>query len=208
MPEQTFQKRQIAYKVKISDLLNGNFTKEEFSAGYIKINGNNVSRVNIISTMVYKSEENYTSSIIDDGTGRILLRSFENTSLFSKVDVGDPVLVIGRIREFNNEKYIIPEILKKISNAAWINTRKLELSKSSIINENIEPTGERQNEEISSNISEQIYLLIKDLDNGDGVAVEDILKNFDNHEAENIITKLLESGNLFEIKPGKLKVLE
>lgn len=158
--------------------------------------------------MVYKSEENYTSSIIDDGTGRILLRSFENTSLFSKVDVGDPVLVIGRIREFNNEKYIIPEILKKISNAAWINTRKLELSKSSIINENIEPTGERQNEEISSNISEQIYLLIKDLDNGDGVAVEDILKNFDNHEAENIITKLLESGNLFEIKPGKLKVLE
>ena len=206
-PEQKFQ-RQVAYKVRISDLLAGFMTKDDVSAGYIKLNGLNVSRVNIIATVVFKSEEtNYSSAGIDDGTGRISLKSFENKLIFSNVDVGDPVLVVGKIRQYNDEKYIIPEIMKKID-ARWMNLRKLELEKI-IPNESlgiIKTYGELV-EEVSSS-DDEVYSLIRKLDNGDGVPFEDIINNSKNLKTESIIKKLLENGDIFEIKPGKLKVLE
>src|SRR3989338_6905989 len=130
MPEleqKTFQKRQVAYKIRVSDILNVNLEKEEFS-GNIRLSNTNVSRVNIIATVIYKSEEfNYSSAVVDDGTGKIQLRIFENNAYFSKADVGDAVLVIGKIREFSNEKYIMPEIFKKIDDSKWADVRKLEL---------------------------------------------------------------------------------
>src|SRR3989344_4182018 len=128
MPESQKFQRQIAYKLRIADILEGQFTKDDISAGYIKLNGINISRVNVISTLVYKQEQagNYSSAVIDDGTGKISLRSFEPDA-FSKVDVGDILLVVGRIREFNNEKYVIPEITRKLESIEWLNLRRLEL---------------------------------------------------------------------------------
>ena len=205
MPEleqKTFQKRQIAYKIRISDILNSNFAKDELSAGYIKLNDINISRVNIIGTLVYKSEgQSYASSIIDDASGKVSLRSFNNIGAFSKIDVGDVILVIGKIREFNNEKYIMPETLKK-TEIGWMNVRNLELKNNKIVDEN------KKSEEIIVDNDDEIYSLIKNLDKGDGVSFEDIIKNSAASKAEIIITRLLENGDVFEIKPGKLKVLE
>ncbi len=212
MPElqQKSFSRQVAYKVRVSDVLNASFDKDNVYATYIKLNNTDVSRINIIATLVYKTEDfSYASAIIDDGSGRISLRGFENRLIFSKADVGDVVLVIGRIREFNNEKYIMPEILKKIS-LEWMNVRKLELMKNDKIK--LEATSsEIQNSNLGeevANINEEIYLLIKRLDTGDGVAIDDVIKKFNNAEAEKILNILLEKGDIFEVKPGKLKVLE
>ena len=210
--EQKSFQRQVAYKVNISDLLDGVITKDDVSAGYIKINGLNVSRANIIATVVYKSDDSsYASILIDDGTGKISLRSFENKGIFSNIDVGDAVLVIGKIREFSNEKYIIPEILKKINNIEWVNLRKLELKNNKLIGSDskiLKIVGDGLTEENNLGIGEEIYSLIRKLDNGEGVAVEDVINNSKNIKAESIINKLLENGDIFEIKPGKLKVLE
>ena len=208
MPE--LQKlRQVAYKVRISDILDANFVDGSY-VKYIKLNNTNVSRVNIIATLIYKAEDfSYASAVIDDGTGRISLRSFENKAILSKADVGDVVLIIGKIREFNNEKYIMPEILKKIS-LEWMNVRKLELMK----NDKIKPketSSEIRNSNLSEkvvSINEEIYLLIKKLDTGEGVAIDDVIKSSGNIEAEKILNRLLENGDVFEVKPGKLKVLE
>ena len=113
--QKEFQKRNIAFKIKISDILSADLSSLD------------ISRVNVIATLVDKVEKpNYISSIIDDGTGSISLRGFENKNIFSKVDVGDIVLVIGKVREFNNEKYLIPEIIKKVNNVQWVDIRKLE----------------------------------------------------------------------------------
>ncbi len=202
--------RQVAYKVRVSDVLSASFDKDNVYATYIKLNNANVSRVNLIATLVYKAEDfNYAGAVIDDGTGRISLRSFENKLIFSKADVGDVVLLIGRIREFNNERYIMPEILKKIS-LEWMNVRKLELmknDKTKLKATSSEIQSGTLGEEVAS-INEEIYLLIKRLDTGNGVAIDDVIKNFDNIEAEKILNILLEKGDIFEVKPGKLKVLE
>ena len=211
LQQNTFQKRQVAYKIRISDILNSTFIKDGLSAGYIKLRDTNISRVNVIATVVYKSgvELNYASALIDDGTGKILLRGFENTNIFSKADVGDIVLIVGRIREFSNEKYIIPEILKRIESIEWMNVRKSELKNlNPIENENIKIENKIIVKGYASSIHEDIFSLIKSLDNGDGVSVDDVIKSSNNIKAESIINSLLENGDIFEIKPGKLKVLE
>src|SRR3989344_5010243 len=138
MPEaeqKSFQKRQVACKVWISDILNSNFMKDETSAGYIKINEVTVSRVSLIATVVYKAdqEQNLGGVMIDDGTGKILLKSFENFPAFAKVDIGDMVLVVGRIREFSGDKYVMPEIVKKLNDNSWMSVRKLELKNHIIV---------------------------------------------------------------------------
>lgn len=210
MPElqqNTFQKRNVAYKVRISDILNGSFVKDDVSAGYVGIGSFNVSRVNVVASFVYKSEHaNSANAMIDDGTGRIALRVFENKNIFSKVDIGDFVLVVGRLREFGNERYIIPEIIKKLGDIEWVNLRKLELK--NINFENAETKSKDPVVEFSKSISEEVYSLIKSLDNGDGADFDAVIKNSKNNDAEQAISSLLESGDVFEVKPGKLKVLE
>lgn len=213
MPEleqKTFQKRQIAYKVRIIDIVNGKFIRDGLSAGYIKLNNNNISRVNIIANIVYKPEQSLAQNgaVIDDGTGRISLRSFDNNGAFAEVGVGDFVLVIGKVREFNNDKYILPEILKKLNSIEWVNVRKSELANDYYNGNDTKTENNEPVEEISGSANEMIYKLIKNLDNGEGVAVEEVIKNSNDGKAEDIITKLLEAGEIFEIKPGKVKVLE
>ena len=208
MPEleqKTFQKRQVAYKIRVSDILNVNLEKEEFS-GNIRLSNTNVSRVNIIATVIYKSEEfNYSSAVIDDGTGKIQLRIFENNAYFSKADVGDAVLVIGKIREFSNEKYIMPEIFKKIEDSKWADVRKLELKNSSII----ESVPKAVNESLADSAkNHDVFSLIKKLDNGDGASFDEIVKEYGSADAEKMMNALLENGDIFEIRPGRLKVLE
>ena len=212
MPEleqKQFQKRQVAYKVKVSDVLGNILLSDDISLGYIKVNGLSVSRVNIIANLVYKSEESSgtSSAIIDDGSGRILLRSFENKGIFSTVDVGDVVLMIGRIREFSKEKYIAPEILKKID-IGWMIVRKRELERLPNPNLAAENKMDSPIKEVVANVNEEIYLLIKDLDSGDGVSIEEVIKKSNKDYAEGIIKSLLENGDIFEVRPGRLKVLE
>ncbi|HLC60939.1 MAG TPA: hypothetical protein VJJ52_05935 [Candidatus Nanoarchaeia archaeon] len=209
LEQKSFQKRQVAYKVWISDILNSNFMKDETSAGYIKINEVVVSRANLIATVVYKAdqEQALSSVMIDDGTGKILLKSFETFAAFSKVDIGDMVLVVGRVREFGNEKYIMPEILKKLNDIGWMAVRKLEL-KDLIAVEQKEEKIDVTDKNISVNAFEQIYTLIKKLDLGDGADIDTIIKNSSLNDTESTINRLLENGDIFEIKPGRVKVLE
>lgn len=209
MPElQNNFQRQIAYKLRISDILNGAFIKDGSSAGYILLNDAKASRANIIATVVYKSESpNFANAVIDDGTGKISLRAFERLDFFSKVDVGDAVMVVGRIREFNNEKHIVPEILKKIDSFEWVGVRRAEL-KGNVVFENKVPENSNPVEAPADNVNSNIYSLIKSLDKGEGVPVEDVIKNSSDSKAEDAIQRLLENGDVFEIKPGRLKVLE
>jgi len=203
-----FQRRQIAYKVRLKDILDSKYTKREgFDPNFLEIGGKEVSRINMVGVIVQKSEiNNYRSLTIDDGTGKISARIFENDLMLDKVDVGDVVLIIGRPREFSSEKYILIEIIKKIE-PKWTKVRKLELEKK-IIASNY-PIKENcvEGEIIDENPKNKILKFIKKFDEGQGVSVENIPTN-DIEDIDKIVDALLKEGDVFEIKPGKLKVLE
>ena len=209
--ENSNQKRQIAFKVRIKEIINGKYIKEEgWQPNYIITNNNTqISRINLIGTVVSTpadEEVNYQSITLDDGTGRISVRIFEQNNLFNNINIGEVILVIARPREYNNQIYLLPEILKKIEDKGWIKVRELELKQESKIeNKKTEETKEEIIEDIQESILDKIINFIKEKDSGDGVDFEEVLKQIDEEEA---IKELLKKGELFEIRPGILKVLE
>ncbi|MBI2134051.1 hypothetical protein HYU11_05195, partial [Candidatus Woesearchaeota archaeon] len=54
----------------------------------------------------------------------------------------------------------------------------------------------------------EIRKLIKEIDTGNGADIEDVSRKSNIAETEGIIRNMLQAGEIFEIRPGKLKVLE
>jgi len=209
------QPRQTAVKIKIKDLISGKYVVQEgWEPNYVLSKGKKVSRVNIIGVIVQKSTSqvlNYDFLTMDDSSGKITLRAFENSQILDQFQVGDILNIIGRPREYANEIYVVPEIGKKINDNRWIEVRKLELGTETEeeINENNSDTKEEVIEiEDIDNDNDKIIKIIKELDDGSGVDYEEITKRMQNVDSEKIIKNLLLQGDIFEVKPGRLKILE
>jgi len=227
-------KREVAVKTKIKDILEGKYVKEEgWKPNYIITElRENISRANIIGVVVSEPniEEKSQSLTIDDGSGRILLRSFENNIVMSKFFLGDVINIIGKPKEYLGSKYIIPEIMRKVEDKKWIEVRKKELEIKESKTEKIRFDDNKNNNfndiknnsdysadnkaEVEEDVVDEksdvdkIISMIKILDSGDGVFIEDVLKKLNYIDGEKMINSLMEQGEIFEIQPGKIKILE
>ena len=54
---------------------------------------------------------------------------------------------------------------------------------------------------------QRILGIIKELDNGDGARIDDIIEKSPLKETEDLLQKMLEKGEIFQITSGKVKVL-
>ncbi len=126
--------RQTTKVARISDIIDGNFVRKEgMEPSYVLTKfGEKVSRAKIVGAIINKfmSEDgNYSSVTVDDDTDAIRVKAFkEDADFFEKFNVGDNVLLIGKVREYNGENYIIPEIMKK-SETNYENYHKLKVLK-------------------------------------------------------------------------------
>ena len=127
--------RQTTSRARISDIVNANFIRKEgFEPSYVLTDlGQRVSRAYLIGTIVDKfmSENgNYSSITIDDDSDSIRIKAFrEQVNIFDDFNVGDLVMVIGKVRNYADENYIIPEIVKKITDPNLESLHKLEILK-------------------------------------------------------------------------------
>ncbi len=210
------QARQIAIKSWIRTLINGQYIiKEGWEPNYILFNEKQISRANVMGIIVQKSDSkllNYDYIVIDDGSGRMTARSFDDKEKFTAFAVGDIVNVIGRPREFGKEIYIIPEIVKKLQDTNWLEVRKLELGMmpegaSQQENVGVEETAEIEIEEIETP-QERLMKIIKEVDDGSGVGIDEVIAKTGKPHTEDMIKDMLAQGDIFEIKPGRIKVLE
>jgi len=213
MADADSSKRQVAYKVHVSDLLNNRYVKEEgWLPNFIAIGDRKISRVNLLGVVVSKSSQESdvpsSSFVLDDGTGSISLRFFES----AVIDVGDLVNVIGRPREFGAERYIVPEIIRKVSDSRWVGVRKLELA---LDRQSAAPSSSSdellvETEDFGESVNPLVKIVstIRELDSGPGVGFEEISVKLGDVNAEPFIKQLLEKGDIFEVKPGRYKVLE
>ncbi|MCS7106001.1 MAG: OB-fold nucleic acid binding domain-containing protein [Candidatus Aenigmarchaeota archaeon] len=237
-------KRLPAKKVRIFDLVYGKYfpgEREQMKESYlITPFGQKVSRVNIVASVIDKflsDDGNYSTITIDDGSEAIRVKTFrEKTELLQEVEVGDLVLVVGKIKEYNGETYINGEIVRKINQPNLEILRKLEILKELLEQKKIveelkelkEKMGEEEfkeyakkkygmNEEALSFIVEEsrvkedykpkILKIIEELDEGEGIEVGKILEisKLPENIIEREIEELLNSGELFEPRPGILK---
>lgn len=206
-------KRQIAYKTNIDQLIRGVFVKKEgWESSLLLTEYGTFSRINIIAVVVGK-EEHGQGITIDDRSGLINCRVFEGT-LLEGVNVGDLVLVVGRIREYGGNRYIALEIVKKIQNKGWIAYRRKELTlvKKTRNLEHAVKVEEKHDaavveHESTINAKEKIIQIIKQLDSGSGASIDDIIVVSKLGNAEEIISDLIMRGEIFELKPGRIKLL-
>lgn len=208
------QKRQVARKLWIKDLSAGTYVKEEgMKPNHVILADNSVAaRVNIIGVVVSSAPEGLPSITLDDGTGRISIRAFEPNAQMAAVSVGDVILVIGRPRQFGREMYVLPEIIRKVPDLGWLEVRKAELLQKPI--SPARPQAQAQEsiaEDVideSFGLSESVLNAVRSLDTGSGADIDAVVEQVGAANAEKAIRFLLQSGDIFEVSPGRLKVLE
>ncbi len=217
------KKREISQKVWIADLIKGNFSPAEgWNPGFVIIGEKKVSRANILATVAGKftsDDGNYAAITLDDGTETIRSKAFGPDAVkFHKLRVGSIVRFVGKIKEYNGERYLKPEIAHEISDPNWLIAHKLEMG--------VPEGGMPAPEEVKPTVSEEVAVqqikvedmgqqakilkLIRDLDSGEGAPLETVMEKsgFEAEEAQNIIIGLLKAGEVYEPRKGKLKVLD
>jgi len=207
------RKRETAYKLRIGDLLRGNQIFEESESlnknlRFIEVGDKQIRRVNLIANVVDKfeseGESRFASITLDDGSGQIRARLFgEDILKFRDIIQGDTLLIIGLLRFFNQEIYILPEVIKK-QDPKYLLVRKLEIDK-----EFPKPLSPEQKKEIKE-FRDEIIIMVKEAESKEGIDKEEIITKLKDTNPEIInqeIQKLLEEGIIYEPRPGKVRYL-
>ncbi len=126
------KRRLTAYKARIKDIVNGKFVSlGGFNPSYVLTNyGLRLSRVHVLATVIntYITEDKkYAFIVLDDGTGIVRSKAFQDTEPLANVKVGDVVDFVGKVREYNDERYLVPEVVAPVSDPNFESMRKLEI---------------------------------------------------------------------------------
>jgi len=201
-------KRNVAFKFRVGDLLIGKpiFDGERFA--FLELGDKKIIRVNVIGNIVDKyeseGEKMYCFLTLDDGSGQIKLKFFgDDVNKFKNTTQGQTILVIGNLRNFNNETYVAPEIIRE-QDAKYLLIRKLELEKEK--NKTSQPLAREQ----IVAVKDRILNKIKEAEKDGGIEIDSIILNLRDVSPEIInqeIKKLLEEGIAFEPRPGKIRWL-
>jgi len=207
--------RDTALKVRIKDITDGELKKgeSEWESFLVTPFNEEAARVRVLATVVsrFKSDDGrYGSLTLDDTTDTITSRAFdEDVQLIESTEEGDIVDVIGRVKEYEDEKYISVESVSKIADPNWELVRKLELAlKIKRLGGDVEASEESVAEEVVGEDPKSVVIdLIEELDEGDGVKYVRLIDEtgFSDENLEEILTELMEKGEIYEPKIGKFK---
>jgi RPA family protein len=198
------RKRNIAFKLRIGDILKAQPISDEGKFLFVELNGVKIVRVNLLANCIDKfiqeGEKKYASITIDDASGQIRLKAFgEDIEPLKAISQGDTLQIIGTIREWNAELYIIPEVIKKVD-PRWLLVRKLEIQNS---------RKDLPEEKGDSTLKELVMKKIKEAETDGGIDVDTMIMDTESSpDSINIeIKKLLEEGLIYEPRPGRLRWL-
>lgn len=129
------RKRMTAIKTRIKAITGGRYAAAQgFTPGYVLTNlGQRISRVRILATVVDKfvsENKRFASVTLDDSSDTIRCKTFNAVSVFDGIEVGKLVDIVGKLKEYQGEVYIVPEVIKFIEDPNWELLRELELRSS------------------------------------------------------------------------------
>ena len=214
-----FKKRETAHKLRIGELLRGNQIFDQTQNSdltqvtnprllHVELGDRKIIRLNVIANVIEKFESQgdtkFATITLDDGSGQLKARVFgEDLHKFQGIVEGDTILLIGLARSFNQELYILPEVVRK-QDPKYLLIRKLEIDKSSP-----NPLTKDQKKEIKA-YRDEIIDLIKSSEENQGIDKDKIIMKFSDAKPDIIsqeIQKLLEDGIIYEPKPGTVRYL-
>jgi RPA family protein len=204
--------RMTARKIRVSDITNGRWVKNEGlePSFVVTQSGEQVSRARILGTVVSKfvsEDENFASITIDDSTDTIRAKTFKTVKPLDVIQVGDMVDLIGKVREYNAEIYIMPEIVRKITDPNMEMLRRLELvaKYKGMQQGQAQPAQFVSAKEDRANLKRKVSEVIES--DKQGISYSKILEMVQAPETqiESVVNELLEEGVCYEPTPGKIK---
>ncbi|MFX1597448.1 MAG: OB-fold nucleic acid binding domain-containing protein [Promethearchaeota archaeon] len=241
MKKSSFKKRATAFKLNISDIIYGTYHKSEEGNFLDTRYGLKILRTHIMATVIEKFESNsestpsdatrkdYATLTVDDGTGVIRIKAWqEDTNLIKSINIGDIIDIVGRIREYEDELYLMPEAINKVVDPNWELVHELEIieakreylparpapSKSEMAEEDTKDsyivreleTTEETKAEMESKVSLQgtLFELVERY-RENGVSAEDLfqeLSEFSKKDIKGALISLIKEGAIYEPRPG------
>ena len=213
--------RLTAYKIWLSDIKERQLQKAEGQSDFMDLDAKQVSRVNVIASVVDTFfADNYSALTLDDGSAQLRLKAFGDFVPKTKeIQAGDIIITIARLREYNNEVYLLPEILKKVTSKHAL-LRRLELvleygrrdpgRKIEQHSQGSASVVEQASSSALTNLKEKLKLQIAKLDEGEGVEmtlIEQKIGEKDKDKISEAIDELLGEGEAYEPRPGKIRLI-
>ena len=149
---------------------------------------------------------------LEDGTGAVVLKTWDG--LIDHLQKWDKIEVLGHVqiseRDGTIDVFISPDIIRPISDDNWFLVHRLKVIQqlqrgASIEVESAKIGGLELGIASIEDLKIKLRQAVKNLDKGNGVTYDQLVKNFPNVEEIQIdeaITELLESGEFFEPKAG------
>ena len=204
--------RYVAYKIHPQE-----FAENEIFEKSLILDGKRIHRVRLLGNVSNVDKSNIVSFELDG----ISVKDFENKSL--DVEENDLLDVVGRIGEYNGERYVALEVYSKKNENKdkWIELRNLEIEKTRNYIKD-EETITYNREEMSGELSiesEALEDLYGDLDvkdkildiirENDGITYEDLIDNsgLEDVELDNVLSELKEDGEIYEPNTGSYRIL-
>ena len=202
---QEIRKRNVAFKLRIGDILKGVPMMDEGKFLFLELGDKRVVRVNILANCIDKfvqdEEKKFATLTVDDASGQLKLKAFgDDIEPLKNIVQGDTLQIIGNVREWNGELYVLPEVVKKVD-ARWLLVRKLEIQKA----RKDMPVAEKGDSDLKNSIMGKI----KGAEADGGIDVDTIIMDVEaSPDAINAeVKKLLEEGLVYEPRPGRLRYL-
>ncbi|KUO39644.1 MAG: hypothetical protein AVW06_03450 [Hadesarchaea archaeon DG-33-1] len=234
--------RSIAHKVKIEDLVKGKYVRssETEPSHLLTPWDQRILRAHAIATVIDKfisEDQNYGTLRIDDGSETIRLKAWrQDVQTLADFKVGDLVDVIGRVREYEGEVYLVPDVITRVEDPNWELVRELEIlrAKRQALAQGRRPQPEPKPEvrrlevevpspgaapvveeieeplpEVPEDLKKKALAAFDKLDRVEGVAPLDLAAELDLSQAgvDDVLRVLIADGEIFEPKVGKFRRL-
>ncbi|MCD6381293.1 MAG: hypothetical protein J7L50_03100 [Candidatus Odinarchaeota archaeon] len=169
--------------------------------------GKSVSRVHLSGTIINvfpmdEESRNFLFLTIYDGTGTLRLKMWGSEKEMAKgLTVGDVVDVVGKVKLYQEEVYVSPEVIRKVEDPNLELMRWAEILESKV-------------EEMRNDLNQvmnKVYKIIKVEDRGKGVSFS-LIRNrmffIPLGLLEDAIRRMIDNGDIYETSDGVYKTVE
>jgi len=223
------KERMTAVRASISDITNGSYSNDN-GPHVISPFGVELRRVVLVGFVVNKfyregdesGKKRFESITLDDGTDTIGVKVWgeEDSDILEGVKESILALVVGRVREYNDEVYLMPEVVRELKDPNYMSLHLLERYRAILNRSGISSadTLEQQQEllvktstpSVSGKLANEIIAYVRLEAGPKGIPLKDIVAYFEKkgQDSEKVQTKvfnLVAEGALNEVSIGQFR---
>ncbi|TET15777.1 MAG: hypothetical protein E3J82_00530, partial [Candidatus Thorarchaeota archaeon] len=223
------RERMTAVRASVADIVHGTYSEED-GHHVVSPQGVELRRVVLVGFIVrqYVGQGGFVIITIDDGTETITAKSWGETQSLEQVETNTLAMIVGKLREYEGEVYIVPEIVRPLDDANYMTLHQLERYRAIFTRSGISTPGETESmddvqetlkpakskssastkkSKSPGTLSTQILRFIQENVSPDGVYLQDIVSHFEKQgSSKSAITlkviDLMDQQKVREVKIG------